>query len=190
MDINSYLSGYADGEGCFCVTFNKSKRHRFGWDIRPSFSVSQNRDKSEVIEEFQRRFGCGYIRPDRSDKTLKYEVRSIKDLIEKIIPHFEQYPLLSGKQQDFEKFRQICDLMNKKKHLTPEGLRKVVELSSEINPAGKKKYPRLKIKIQSAPLVTGELCEVPTCTNGVTIWALSQRGTRRNCSVSEDAGYP
>ncbi len=32
--------------------------------------------------------------------------------------------------------------------------------------------------------------EVPTCTNGVTIWALSQRETRRNCDPCEDAGYP
>jgi len=38
--LKAYLSGYADGEGCFCVSFNRSKRHRFGWEIRPSFSVS------------------------------------------------------------------------------------------------------------------------------------------------------
>ena len=31
--------------------------------------------------------------------------------------------------------------------------------------------------------------EVPTRTNGVTIWALSQLPTRRNCSTGEDAGY-
>ena len=32
--------------------------------------------------------------------------------------------------------------------------------------------------------------QVPTRTKGVTIWALSQQGTRRNCSTSEDTGYP
>src|SRR5439155_15905776 len=32
--------------------------------------------------------------------------------------------------------------------------------------------------------------QVPTCTNGVTTWALSQPGTRRNCSTSKDARYP
>ena len=44
--LGTYLVAYADGEGCFTVTFNKSKRHRFGWEIRPSFSVSQNADRS------------------------------------------------------------------------------------------------------------------------------------------------
>ena len=54
----SYLSGFVDGEGCFCVTFNKSNRHKFGWDIRPSFSVSQNRDRSEVLRLMKKHFGC------------------------------------------------------------------------------------------------------------------------------------
>jgi len=32
--------------------------------------------------------------------------------------------------------------------------------------------------------------EVPTRTNGVTTWALSQRGARRNWTGREDAAYP
>src|SRR5439155_5796092 len=32
--------------------------------------------------------------------------------------------------------------------------------------------------------------QVPTCTNGVTTWVLSQLGTRRNCITSKDARYP
>jgi hypothetical protein len=68
-----------------------------GWEIRPSFSVSQNRDRAEVLEMLQKHFGCGTIRPDRSDQTLKYEVRSVSDLVERVVPHFEKYPLLSGK---------------------------------------------------------------------------------------------
>ena len=97
MDVRSYLSGYVDGEGCFCVSFNRSDRHSLGWEIRPSFSVSQNRDRAEVLEMLQKHFGCGTIRPDRSDQTLKYEVRSVSDLVERVVPHFEKYPLLSGK---------------------------------------------------------------------------------------------
>src|SRR3972149_4528528 len=98
MDIRSYLSGYADGEGCFCVSINKSERHKFGWEIRPSFSVSQNSDRAQVLEMLQKYFGCGTIRPDRSDKTLKYEVRSVDELVERSMPHFEETPLLSSKQ--------------------------------------------------------------------------------------------
>ena len=147
MDISSYLSGYADGEGCFCVTVNRSKRHRFGWDIRPSFSVSQNHDRMEILELFQDCFGCGTIRPDRSDKTVKYEVRSVSELVERVIPHFEHYPLISGKRHDFERFAEICRMMNRGEHLTKEGFNRIVQMSAQINISGKKKYPRSKIKV-------------------------------------------
>src|SRR5262249_53958426 len=73
MDLSSYISGFVDGEGCFCVSFQPSKRHKFGWEVRPSFSVSQNADRAELLYMIQNRWGCGFIRPDRSDKTIKFE---------------------------------------------------------------------------------------------------------------------
>ena len=71
-----------------------------GWEVRPSLSVSQNADRSEVLLLIQRYFDCGTIRPDRSDRTLKWEVRRLPYLIERIIPHFRTYPMLSSKQRD------------------------------------------------------------------------------------------
>lgn len=147
MDEKSYLSGFADGEGCFCVTFNKSKRHKFGWDIRPSFSVSQNSDRAKVLRLFKGHFDCGTIRPDRSDKTLRYEIRSVSILVEKIIPHFERYPLLSEKASDFKVFSEICRKMHRKEHLTTAGFNEIVRIASALNPSARKKFPRAKIKI-------------------------------------------
>ena len=141
----AYLSGYADGEGCFCVSFNRSRRHRFGWEIRPSFSVSQNGDRAEVLELFQRVLGCGTLRPDRSDRTLKFESRSVSDLATKIIPHFERYPLLSSKKSDFEKFAAIVQLMHGGAHLRPEGFAKIVQLSAGLNTGSKKRFERTAI---------------------------------------------
>jgi hypothetical protein len=65
-------------------------------------SVSQNGDRSEVLLEIQRYFDCGTLRPDRSDKTLKWEVRSLPLLVERIIPHFVAYAILWSKRHDFE----------------------------------------------------------------------------------------
>ena len=146
MDVGSYLTGYADGEGCFSISFNRSRRHKFGWEIRPSFSISQNGDRAQVLALFRERFGCGSIRPDRSDKTLKFETRCINDLIERVIPHFEQYPLLSSKREDFQRFAQVCRLMHARKHLTRSGFEQIVELASQVN-AGKRKFPREAIKL-------------------------------------------
>jgi hypothetical protein len=146
VDVGSYLTGYADGEGCFCVSFSKSRRHKFGWEIRPSFSVSQNGNRAEVLDVFRQRFACGSIRPDRSDKTLKYETRCISDLVERVVPHFERHPLLSSKREDFKRFARICRMMQDDKHLTREGFEEIVELASKVN-AGKRKFPREAIKL-------------------------------------------
>ena len=92
VDVGSYLSGFADGEGCFSISFSKSQRHKFGWEIRPSFSVSQNGDRAEVLRIFQERLQCGSIRPDRSDKTLKFETRCISDLAEQVNNGKRKFP--------------------------------------------------------------------------------------------------
>ena len=146
MDVGLYLTGYADGEGCFCISFNRSHRHKFGWEIRPSFSISQNGDRAEVLVFFKERRGCGTIRPDRSDKTLKYETRYIKDLVERVLPHFERYPLLSGKREDCARFAQVCRLMYTGSHLTNDGFQEIVQLASGVN-TRKRKFPLETIKL-------------------------------------------
>ena len=80
------------------------------------------------------------MRPDRSDRTLKWEIRSLPVLIDRIVPHFKAYPLLSGKQQDFQLFADICKLMAEGAHLLPEGLQRIVRLAGRMNPSGKRGY--------------------------------------------------
>ena len=140
MDVNSYISGFVDGEGCFCVSFQPSDRHRFGWEVRPSFSVSQNADRAEVLYVIQEKWGCGFIRPDRSDKTLKFEVRNVGNLVAHVLPHFRSCPLMSSKQADFERFARVCELVSQGAHLEPEGFEQIVRLAMEMNPSGKRKY--------------------------------------------------
>src|SRR5438105_1992422 len=118
VDLPSYISGYVDGEGCFTVSISPRPTLRVGWEVRPSLSGSQNGDRCEVLLDIQRYFGCGTLRPDRSDKTLKWEVRSLPLLVERVVPHFRLYPLRSGKQRDFEAFADICEAMTRGEHLT------------------------------------------------------------------------
>lgn len=137
-----YISGYVDGEGCFTVSFSKRPKLLIGWETKPSFSVSQNQDRAEVLYQMQTYFGAGFIRRDYSDKTLKYEVRSLNDLLEKVIPHFEAYPLLSGKHNDFLFFRNVCFLMKESAHHTSDGLSHITALAFQMNASGKRRYAK------------------------------------------------
>ena len=140
MNLLSYISGFADGEACFCVSFQPSRRHRFGWEVRPSFSVSQNADRAELLKQMRDLWQCGSIRPDRSDKTLKFEVRNVTDLVERVLPHFQAYPLLSSKQQDVLRLEHVCWLIRRKRHLERSGFEEIVRTAMEMNPSGKRKY--------------------------------------------------
>jgi hypothetical protein len=138
--LSAYISGYVDGEGCFTVSIAPRATLHVGWEVRPSFSVSQNGDRAEVLHALQAHFGCGSIRPDRSDRTLKWESRRLEDLLERVIPHFEKFPLLSGKRLDFERFAHVCRLMAEGAHRNRSGLEEVVELARAMNPSGKRRY--------------------------------------------------
>jgi hypothetical protein len=140
MDVAAYFAGFVDGEGCFRVSFSPRSKLLIGWEIRPSFSVSQNVDRGEVLVLMQEYLQCGSIRPDRSDKTLKYEVRGLDDLLERVIPFFEANPLLSSKQRDFERFAAVCRLMRSGAHRTQAGLRAIAELAMAMNASGKRKF--------------------------------------------------
>ena len=138
--LSAYISGYADGEGCFTVSISPRATLAVGWEVRPSFSVSQNGDRAEVLHALQAHFGCGSIRPDRSDKTLKWETRKLDDLVGRVIPHFIRYPLLSAKRLDFERFAFVCRCMADGRHRTREGLIQIVSIAREMNPGGRRRY--------------------------------------------------
>jgi len=59
-------------------------------------------------------------------------VCKIKDL-QVIIHHFEEYSLITKKQADYLLFKMIVELMNRKEHLTKEGLNKIIAIKSSMN---------------------------------------------------------
>lgn len=143
--LESYLSGFTDGEGSFCVYFSPRSRMTLGWEVRPSFSVGQNTSRPEVLNLFLQYFKCGSLRPNRGDNTVKFEIRSLKNLLEVVIPHFRKYPLLSSKGKDFEKFVTICNLLSRNKHLTREGFIEIVDLAFGMNGFGARRYKKQDI---------------------------------------------
>jgi hypothetical protein len=139
-ELANYISGYVDGEGCFSVSFSKRRTLRTGWEVKPSFCVGQNYDRREVLDLMMEYFGCGFLRRDFGDKTLKYEIRSLSELLSKVIPHFGSFPIKSAKQKDFLLFADICRRMKNLEHLERDGLRNIVQLAYKMNGSGKRKY--------------------------------------------------
>jgi len=93
-----------------------------------------------VIELIRAYFECGSIRPDRSDKTLKWETRRLNDIVVRVLPHFHEYPLISGKQQDVALLWEICRIMKAGNHRTKSGLLEIARMANRMNPSGVRRY--------------------------------------------------
>ena len=109
--LNPWLvTGFIDGEGCFTMFVRKDKQVRehqvttyFRWETR--LAITLRGDDIKMLELIKGYFGCGYITLTYPPKALRlgqafYYVCNVYELTEKIIAHFEQYPLQSKKKND------------------------------------------------------------------------------------------
>ena len=128
-----FVTGLAEGEGCFCVSFAVRPRLRIGLEARPSFSLSLNERDRDLLEGLQAFLECGWIRQSRSDRTFKYEVRSVGELTGRVIPHFTAFPLRDVKFRSFQGFARVCEMIEQGDHLRPEGMAEIVRIAYEMN---------------------------------------------------------
>ena len=139
-----YVSGLTEGEGCFCVSFAIRAKLRAGLEVRPSYSLSLNERDRWVLEDLQAFFGCGWIRESKSDRTFKYEVRALGDLMRTIVPHFERFPLRGCKARSCAGFSRVCRMIEQGDHLRRDGLRTIVEVAYPLN-AGRRRHTQARL---------------------------------------------
>ena len=136
----NYITGFVDGEGSFSISITPRNFKDVKWEIRLIFSISQHKRNRGILYKIKDYFRCGTIRPNRKDNTYKYEVRSLQDLKNIIIPHFQKYPLQTTKRIDFEIFTKVIQIMEERRHLTKDGLKEIIELLQKLPPERRKKY--------------------------------------------------
>ncbi len=127
-----WITGFVDGEGCFHVGVNPHREMTVGYQVLPEFTVVQHERDVQLLHALKAHFGCGVVRINHGDR-MAYRVRSIKNLLEHIIPFFVKYPLKSKKRSDFEKFRDILNMMKAGDHLTAEGIDKIRSVAAQMN---------------------------------------------------------
>lgn len=128
-----YLTGFSDAESSFTVTFVKNETLKTGYYIQPSFQINLGKNDLALLEKIKSYFKkVGTITKSGSNSFM-YRVRSLNDLNNIILPHFTEFPLKTQKQADFKLFTLIVDLINKKEHLTFEGIRKITSIKASMN---------------------------------------------------------
>ena len=151
-----WVVGFTDGEGCFSVSIHRNDlaAPTGGWHIQPTFQVSQHRDNHQVLHALRSFFGCGTVRDKgRGSSVEVYVVHSTIELLERVIPFFEEHEL-RVKREDFVKFAGIVRSIRTKRHHDREEFDRLVRLAYSMNARGKqRKRPIEEILLGSSETV-------------------------------------
>jgi LAGLIDADG endonuclease len=122
IEFRGWVVGFVDGEGCFSIGFVRQQSradrsgYKTGYQVTHEFVVTQGERSLACLHELREFFGVGQViinnRYDNHREHLhRYVVRRRADLLETVIPFFQQHPLRSSKQDDFEKFVRCVELV-------------------------------------------------------------------------------
>jgi len=139
-----WILGFVDGEGCFSIGFvhqpgrTDRQGYKTGYQVSHEFAVTQGAKSVDCLHEIREFFGVGQVlinqRFDNHTEYLyRYVVRKRTDLLERVIPFFQQYPLRSSKRDDSLKFVQCVNLVVEGRHFTRDGLIEIAQIAETMN---------------------------------------------------------
>lgn len=94
------------------------------------FAITLHKRDEPVLSNIQKFLGVGCYK--KEGNALHYRVQSLKD-IKFLINHFNKFPLLTQKRAEFKLFKKVFKLMERREHLTHEGLHKIVAIKASMN---------------------------------------------------------
>ena len=160
--FEQWIVGFVDGEGCFSISLVRNTTCRLGWQVQHEFAVTQAAGSRTALEAIARYFGCGKIVEQfRSDShrqsLLRYSVKDRQSLSDRIVPFFEEHPLITAKANDFGWFAQVLTLMHLGTHLTETGLRDIAAITQQMNRKQQSRYLESSEAIRQLPHFDGEV---------------------------------
>jgi hypothetical protein len=143
--LEQWVVGITDGEGCFSICVVPNPGCALGWQGQHEYSVTQGGRSLSALQLVQRFFGCGRVivnrrRDDHREALARYSVKSRRDLLERVIPFFDEYPLVTAKAQDYMVFREAMSLIAQRCHLDPAGMAEVAALTERMNRRKRSRY--------------------------------------------------
>jgi hypothetical protein len=97
--FNEWLVGLVDGDGCFSITKNTANS---SWQF--TFKIALHQKDKALLMLIKNTLSVGNV-SFAGENMWQYRVRNQKDLLNTIIPIFENYPLHTRKQYHFECFK-------------------------------------------------------------------------------------
>lgn len=84
------------------------------------FHIAQHIKDQELLKLFVKFFDCGVValRSNLSTPRCDFIIQDTTSILNKVLPHFDTYPLLNLKQLDYICFKECMTILRLKGHLT------------------------------------------------------------------------
>jgi len=144
----NYIAGLTSGDGCFFISIRNSSRapgppsattgggrgHTVsGKSVVLKFQIVQHSRDEELMRMLTSALGCGRIELALKQSAVYYVVTKYQDILDKLIPLFDNYPIKGVKALDYSDFKKIVFLMKDKAHLTEQGLMEIQSIKLNMN---------------------------------------------------------
>ena len=164
-----FITGISDAEGSFVCIVRKNTDLRLGWRTEVVFQIGLHKKDLDLLKSIKAYFGnVGIISENNKENMCAFRISSPKQILDYVIPHFDNYPLITQKQADYILFKNIVELMLKKEHLNSEGLKKIISIRASLNlglsDTLKEAFPDTKPVIR--PIVTNQEIPHPQWVSG------------------------
>nr|YP_009868579.1 LAGLIDADG endonuclease [Ophiocordycipitaceae sp.]QKG63774.1 LAGLIDADG endonuclease [Ophiocordycipitaceae sp.] len=103
-----WVSGFVGGDGGFSLYVRPAKDYVLLEKVYCRFHIAQLLDDFKLMELFLKFFNCGSVskRSNIATPRCDFIVQDTNYILDKVLPHFDSYPVLNLKQKDYISFKQ------------------------------------------------------------------------------------
>lgn len=130
-----WLAGFASGDSSFYISIENAKSSSKNNRVRLGFGTNLHiRDKQLLVAI------ANYltilpvqIYEGKNQQSAVLQIRNYSQIVSKVIPFFNEYPIIGVKRLDFADFKKVAEMMKNKEHLTESGLKKILSIVEGMN---------------------------------------------------------
>jgi len=126
-----WFAGFASGEACFQVYIYKSKTN-LGEAVQLKFDLAQHSRDTKLLTSLQNLLGYGSVNKHYQNAVV-FRATKFSDFMQCLTPFFDKYKIIGVKSEDHQDFKKVAQWMEKKAHLTIEGLEDIRRIKAKMN---------------------------------------------------------
>jgi LAGLIDADG endonuclease len=104
-----WFVGFTDGDGCFCINYQISKKGKYKWSL--FFKIGQSSYNLRALYYIKKELGYGTVQVESKTNMADYRLRKLDKICQVLFPIFDKYPLLTSKNFDYMMFKKAYQII-------------------------------------------------------------------------------